>query len=256
MNTLLLIILSTVIVSLFSLIGISIFLIKKKLSDKILFSLIALSAGTLIGGAFLHLIPEAIETSNNNSGILIYVIIGFCLFFIIEKTLHWHHCNCDKEHKHETIKKKSLPYMNLIGDGLHNFIDGIIIGIAYLSDIRIGIVTTIVILAHEIPQEISDFGVLIYGKFSVNKALLFNLLSASVAIIGGVITYFLASLIEKLTPLLLAIAAGGFIYIAASDLIPEINNQQTKAVKPAIIYFLIFIIGIIFMYLIKMFGGV
>ncbi len=139
--------------------------------------------------------------------------------------------------------------MNLIGDGFHNFIDGLVIAAAFAVNIHLGIVTTIAVIAHELPQEISDFGVLVYGGFTKAKALLFNFLSAVIAIFGAIIGLFLFSKIENIIPVLLAITAGGFIYIAASDLIPELN-RESKAAK-SLFAFLFFLLGIGFMFLLK-----
>ena len=154
---------STFIISLISLIGVFLLGIKDKFMKKIILLLVGLSAGSFIGDAFLHLLPEAVEFDNYI--IYIYLILGFCLFFIIERILHWHHChkgNCDVH---------TFTHMSLIGDGIHNFIDGLIIAGSFLVNIPLGISTSIAILFHEIPQEIGDFGVLIHGGFSKFRAI-------------------------------------------------------------------------------------
>lgn len=240
--TLTYILLSTLIVSLIAFIGIFTLSIKEKLLHKITIFLVALSAGTLMGGAFFHLIPESLE---KYSGTFNFVILGFILFFIIEKLLHWHHChdnNC-------TIH--SFAYINLVGDSVHNFIDGLIIAAAFLTNTSLGVATTIAVLFHEIPQEIGDFGVLIHGGFSKAKALFLNFITAITAILGGLIGYLVSNHTEVLTLYLTPIAAGGFIYISASDLIPEIK-KETK-INKCLINIAIFIIGILIMYGLKTF---
>jgi zinc and cadmium transporter len=239
---------ASVVVSLISLIGILFLILKKDLLQKILLYLVALSAGTLIGGAFIHLIPEAVEEIEPEI-VGLWVIAGISVFFIVERFLHWHHChkNAGKCNVH------TLSYMNLLGDGVHNFIDGVIISAGFLASTSLGIATTFAVISHEVPQEISDFGVLVYGGFTKTKALLYNFLSASLAILGVVTGYILASYIENFIGLALAFAAGGFIYIAASDLIPELHREEK--LKQSIVSFAFFGVGIILMLFIKEFFG-
>jgi len=222
---------------------------KEKLLQKMLLFLVALSAGSMIGGAFLHLIPEALAEQGGNIKIFIFVLIGFSIFFLVEKVLHWHHCH--KPHHHKKTGKKankveSFAIMNLVGDGIHNFIDGLIIAVAFVADTGLGITTTIAVALHEIPQEISDFGVLVYGGYNKSKALLLNFVTAAMAVLGGILGYLLSNHIEKALGFLLPIAAGGFIYIAASDLIPELKKEEDLA--KSTLHFSIFILGILLMY--------
>jgi len=244
MGTLLWIILATIIVSLIAFVGIIVLALRKKSLESIILILVALSAGALIGGAFLHLIPEALEFGDPN--IFLYVIGGFVLFFIIEKVLHWRHC-----HKKD-CKIHTFAYMNLFGEGIHNFIDGLIIAASFVVSIPLGIATTLAVIMHEIPQEIGDFGVLVYGGFRRKKALMLNFLIALTAIGGGLIGYVLSSTIGGIMPVLLAIAAGGFIYIAASDLIPELR-EEVKIGRPLLII-LVFLIGISIMFALRFVG--
>ena len=255
MITIVYIIVATFLMSLISFIGIFTLVLKDKVLNKILLFLVSLSAGALIAGAFLHLIPEAIENSiYEYEGrivipleIFIYVILGFILFFIIEKVLHWRHChkgNCDVHTFH---------YMNLVGDSVHNFIDGLILAASFVTSIELGITTTFAIAAHEIPQEIGDFGVLIYGGFKKKKAIVLNFLVATTSIIGGIIGFLVSRAIDKATIFLLPFAAGGFIYIAATDLVPEIKKELDY--KKYLITLMIFIIGILIMWLIKLYFG-
>jgi zinc and cadmium transporter len=235
------IIISTILVSLISLIGILTLFFKDKFLNKIIFILISLSIGALLGGAFLHLIPEAIEIKEE---IFLFVLVGFFSFFIIEKIFHWRHC-------HKTnCTVHSFAYINILGDIIHNFIDGIIIAAGFIASPIIGISSTLAIAIHEIPQELGDFGVLIYAGFSKKKALLYNFLSALTALIGGIFGFYLLSTFEQLMPFMLAIAAGGFIYIAASDLIPEI--RKLDSIKRTVINLIAITAGITIIYLLGM----
>ncbi|MBW2965895.1 ZIP family metal transporter, partial [Candidatus Woesearchaeota archaeon] len=191
MSILLWIIGATLIVSLIAWIGIISLAIKAKLLKKILLLLVGFSAGALMGGAFLHLIPEAVEKSGL-SFVSLYVLIGFSAFFITERFLYWHHC-----HKEGKCPVHMFTYMNLIGDGIHNLIDGLIIAASFIVNIPFGIVTTIAIIAHEVPQELGDFAVLVYGGFTKLKALFYNFLSALTAIIGAILGYFLSTITEN-----------------------------------------------------------
>ena len=173
------------------------------------------------------------------------IVSGFLFFFFIEKGIHWQHCH-DKDCKEHD--KKHLSYLNLIGDGIHNFLDGILIAVSYAVSFPIGIATTIAVIAHEIPQEIGDFGILLYSGLSKLKALIFNLISASLAILGVILVYF-GLIKESLTLYFLPAVAGGFLYIAMSDLVPELH-KETRTMK-TILSFLFLFLGLILMYLLK-----
>lgn len=246
-NTLIMSVVATVLVSLVSFIGLFGLGLKTKVLDRILFLLIGLSAGTLIGDAFIHLIPEAMEDAGSDL-VPIFIILGFSLFFVIERVLFWHHC-----HEHGECEVHTFRYMNLIGDGVHNFIDGLIISASFSANAQLGIATTLAVVVHEIPQEIGDFGVLVYGGFSKKKALLMNFLSALVAVAGAVVGSLLISLTGQVTSLLLAFAAGGFVYIGASDLIPELHKELK--LRKSMLAFAFFMIGIVIMLLMKMAMG-
>lgn len=245
MDTLFLIILSAFLVSLISFIGIFTLSLNEKILKKTLFYFVALSVGGLMGGAFLHLLPEAIEKLGDARAFL-YVLIGFFLFFIIEKIIHWRHCHDGHCPIH------TFAYMNLIGDGIHNFIDGLIIATGFVVNPGLGIASTAAIFLHEIPQEIGDFGVLVYGGVDKKKALLLNFLTAVTAVLGGIIGFYLLSFAENISGFLLAFAAGGFLYIAASDLIPEIRKEAD--IKKSFLNFGIIFLGIFSMYLLKFLG--
>lgn len=235
---------ASIVVSLISLIGILSLLLNEKLLNRILILLVGFGAGGLIGGAFLHLLPEALERSENFTALFTYVIFGFIFFFILEKYFYWRHCHKGKCEIH------TFTYLNLIGDGLHNFIDGLIIGASFVTDIKIGIVATAAIILHEIPQELGDFGVLLYGGFSKFKALTYNFLSAATAILGTVIGYAFASRMGSFSNVLIPIAAGGFIYIASCDLIPELHKQPD--IKKSTVSMVFFIFGILLMLWLKL----
>lgn len=213
---------SVVIISLISLIGIFTISIKESTIKKYIFIFVSLAIGALLGDAFIHLLPEAIEEIGNVSSALTLVMAGIFVFFIIEKFLHWHHHQDDSEEKHV----RPVGKMILVSDGFHNFLDGIIIGASYMISIPVGIATTIAVLLHEIPQEIGDFGVLLHAGYSKAKALFLNFLSALIAVLGVLLVFIFGDVVENMSVYLLAIATGGFIYIALSDLIPELHHHE------------------------------
>ncbi len=220
-------ILSVVLVSLVSLIGVVTLGLNKKFLNKILLFLVSISAGTLFGGAFLHLLPEAVERIGFTLQVSLLALAGIGLFFVLEKFIHWKHSHL--KHSDETMghhvghHPTHVAPLNLVGDGLHNFLDGLIIAGSYLVSIPAGIATTIAVILHEVPQEIADFGVLIYSGYSRKKALLFNFLSGAVAIFGAIIGLLLGP--GRFVEIIVPIAAGGFIYIAGSVLIPELHKE-------------------------------
>ncbi len=216
---------------------------KKETLSKITIFLVSLSAGALMGGAFLHLLPEASQKIEADK-LYIMVLVAFIFFFFMEKLLHWRHCH------QENCPIHTFGYMNLAGDALHNFIDGLVIASSFLIDFNLGIATTLAIALHEIPQEIGDFGVLIYAGFKKKNALILNYLVALTVVLGGVVGYFISFALHNVIPYLLPFAAGGFIYIAASDLMPEIRKETN--LKKSIGSFLIFILGIILMFSVKL----
>ena len=205
--------------SVFCLIGGIFLLWRQKLAKKIAIYLISFAAGTLLGAAFLHMLPEAVGEKENN--ILIYTLIGILMMFLVEKFLLWYHCHNKKCPVH------GFTYTILIGDGVHNFVDGIIIGVSFLISIPLGIITALAVVFHEIPQEIGDFGVLIYAGWKRNKVLFYNFLMALATPLAAVLAYFSASFLDKAFIPLVAFAAGNFIYIACSDLIPEIHKEYS-----------------------------
>jgi len=237
--TLIWILVSTFIVSLISLVGILALAIKDKLLHKILFGLIGFSAGALIGGAFLHILPEALEKTNSIS-VFYYLILGIVLFFMMERYFYWRHC-----HEEGACDVHAFTYLNLIGDGFHNFIDGMVIAASFIVSVKLGIATTLAVILHEIPQELGDFAVLVHGGFTKKKALLCNFVSALMAMIGAIAAYFITDIAAGFANFILPLTAGGFIYIATSDLIPEIHKE--KDLKRSTSAFIAFLFGIAFM---------
>lgn len=239
MQTLLLILAATFVNGLVALVSaLSIFVTKKAL-ERALLAIVAFSAGSLLAGALLHLLPEALEKLASGE-VFTYAIMGFVLFFFIEKILHWHHCKnadpCDFK------PKKTLGIMILFGDSMHNFIDGLVIAASFLVNATFGLFTTLVIISHEIPQEIGDFGVLVYSGYSRTRALFYNFISQLTCVVGGIVGYFFASA-GGFGNYLLPFAAGGFIYIAASDLVPEIHKEVK--IGRSLVNIAFFLLGII-----------
>lgn len=239
MTTFLWILLGTFAVSVVSIIGIFTLFLKEKILKKILLILVGLSAGAMMGGAFLHLLPEAAkEFGKGDIRPYLLALCGFLIFFMVEKFLHWRHC-----HKKD-CEVHAFGYMNVLGDGVHNFIDGLILAATFLTDEKLGIIALMAIILHEAPQEMSDFGVLLFAGFKKAKALALNYISASMVIVGGVFGYFVGAAADFVR-YLLPLAAGGFIYIAAADLLPEIKKEtKPRRFLPS---FLMFVVGILLM---------
>lgn len=237
---------SVIIVSLVSLIGIFTLSLKEEILRKYIFVLISLAVGALLGDALIHLIPEALENSPNTNLTGILIIIGILIFFILEKFLHWHHHGEDKEESHVHPVGKLV----LFSDGIHNFIDGMIIGASFLISVPVGLATTLAVILHEIPQEIGDFAVLLHAGYTKMRALWLNFLSALLAI-AGVLAVLMLGEKQSLILWILPIAAGGFIYIAVADLIPEL--QKTKEAKNSIWQIVAVVIGVLAMVALTLF---
>jgi len=225
---------ATIGVSLLSLIGL---LITRGVKREQMHILVSFAAGTLLGAAFLHLIPEGAAQPN----FFYYVVGGFLAFFLLEKVIFWYHCH-DVDCKH---KNHPVTYLTLIGDGLHNFTDGIIIAAAFMSNYALGITATIAIIFHEIPQEIGDYAILINGGFTRMKALAANLASALLSVVGALLTFYYLKDAPQLIPYLIGLASGGFVYIAAADLVPEIH--KIIDVKESLIHFTFMVLGVVLM---------
>ncbi len=214
------IITSGLVMCLIALVGSVVFFMTEATFQKVLLPLVALSAGTLIGGAFLHMIPEGLEAFKGGTELFFLCLLaGFLAFFALEQIIHWHHCR-----NAGASCKKPLGHLILIGDGLHNFIGGLAVAGTFLIDIRLGIATLLAAAAHEIPQEMGDFAVLLHAGWSRKSALLFNMLSGLTFLIGGLVAYGASQTLD--ISFLVPFAAGNFIYIGASDLIPEVNKHK------------------------------
>lgn len=233
------VLLSTFIISCFSIIGIVTLSMSDELLDNIVLLLVSLSAGALLGGALFHLLPESLEELNAATSMTI-LLFGFILFLVIEKVLHWRHCHKGKCEIH------TFAYINLIGDAVHNLIDGLIIAAAFLSNFNLGVITSLAVALHEIPQEIGDFGVLLHSGMKKKKALFLNFLTATTIILGGLVGFYLNNYISEYMVYSLPFAAGGFLYISSSDLIPEIRKEKSK--KKWLLNFSVFLIGLSLMY--------
>jgi zinc and cadmium transporter len=230
-------------VSLVSLIGVLSFAINEKTLAGIIAILVSFSAGALLGGAFIHLIPDLVGEVGFGVNVSLNILFGVFLFLMLERAIQWRHCHIptSKHHIHP------VGYMNLVGDALHNFTDGMVIAGSYLMNTNLGIATTIAVLLHEIPQELGDFGILLHAGFEKKKALVLNFASAIVALLGAVITLLVSGSVHNLSYIIIPITAGGFIYIAGADLIPEM--QKECAPRASFLQIVFFIFGIVVMYL-------
>lgn len=212
---------------------------------KSLIYFVSFAAGSMMGAAFFHLLPEALDSPVFPLAIFAWLLLGFCCFFIMERFLRWRHCH-DKEcetHEH-------LSWMNIIGNGVHNMTDGMIIFASFFAGgPALGIPVTLSIILHEVPQELGDFAILVYGGFSKMKALWYNFLSALPAFLGVVIGLVAINFDAKFDIFLLPFAAGGFLYIAASDLVPELHKDEHQ--QAAFGTFAVFVLALVFMYFMK-----
>ena len=247
--TLAYIIIATLIVSLISIIGIITLFFKKSHSKEMMLLLVAFAAGTLLATSLLELVPESIALSKEQEESLIqepehiqehaedvheghdhfgsvgfFMLVGMALFYLIEKFVRWHHHHDIDCHKH------SLTTLSLAGDAVHNFIDGLLIAGSFILSPITGVITTLAIIFHEIPQEIGDFAILIHGGFSKMKALLFNFISALFAVLGGIAGFMLLTVVQGALAPLIAITAGSFIYIALADIIPELHKDKGQTI--------------------------
>jgi zinc and cadmium transporter len=204
--------------------------------QRLLPHMVSFAIGALLGAAFLALLPHALNYPgvSDMHDITFTVLIGVLVFFLLEKMVLWRHCHahdCEvhgEEHEHGHGEDKARGMMILIGDGMHNLVDGVLIAAAFLTDIHLGIVTSIAVATHEIPQELGDFSILLHSGFSRMKALVFNILASLTTVVGGVVAYYSLQDAQAVVPYVLAVAAASFIYIAVADLIPGLH-QRTEA---------------------------
>ncbi len=242
------ILLFTFIGSVGALIGGMLLLVKKKFAIRISHFLASFAAGTLLGAAFLDLLPEAaheveeaVEKGGGETNIFLWSLLGIVIFFLLERIIHWfHHHEEYLSHKEEV--KSTVPLI-IIGDTMHNFLDGVVIALTFLANAPLGIVTTLAVFAHEVPQEIGDFGLLLHKGMSRKKVIAINILSACAAFAGALLAYRWGEAFESSIPIFLSITAGFFIYIASSDIIPEIHYEKRK--RHAIFESLLLVLGIV-----------
>lgn len=226
---------ATTVVALIALLSAALLAWKVHLVERFVPGLVGLAAGTMLASSFLHILPEAIEALPAHT-VFTLTLISFIGFFLFEKLFHWQHCHemdCD-EHQ--------FGYINLLGDALHNFLDGLVIAAAFLVDPWLGVTTTLAIALHEIPQEIGDFGVLLLSGFALKKAILSNFFVALTVVLGGLIGYFFGHQLTVVSLYLLPIAAGNFLYLSASDLVPEMRDDRHRG--RSIFVFLLFLVGV------------
>jgi zinc and cadmium transporter len=213
--------LSTLVVSSISLIGLILIFVKVKNLQKITLFLVSFAVGGLLGDAFIHLIPQSFEFFKDKSTASIFILIGILIFFVMEKILRWHHCheiNCHQEEKH-------VITLNLVGDSVHNYIDGALIAASFQISTFVGLTTTLAVILHEIPQEIGDFGIFIHHGVSVKKTIFYNFISGLTSLLG-VFTIFLFN--YDFSSYIIPFTAGGFIYLALTDLTPELHRHDPK----------------------------
>ena len=232
-------------VSLISLVGVITIMVGVQRLDRVIPLLISLAVGGLFGDALVHLLPQAFEDSTSAPQTSFYIILGILLFFAMERFLHWHH-----EHRAQSLNPvHPVAYINLVSDGVHNFLDGLIIGASYLVSVPIGLATTLAVALHEIPQEQGDFGILVHAGFTPKRALLMNFLSGVLSLVGVVISLVIGPNVSEYTVFMVPLTAGGFIYIAGSDLIPELQREREAAYSLAQFAMVVAAIGAMFLLL-------
>ena len=237
--------LSITIVSLVPLVGISLFFVREKILRKSLLFLVSFSTGGLLGDVFLHMIPEMAELEGFSGAL--YILLGGIVFsFVVEKIIHWRHCHFLPADDHEHHHHHPVGLISLLGDAVHNFIDGLVIAGSFLVSLPVGISTTLAVIFHEIPQEIGDFAILVQSGYSRKKALAFNVLSAVTAFAGALLVFAGTKSFGSLETALLPFAAGNFLYIAGSDLIPELHKESR--LHQAVLQLLFMVAGIAVMY--------
>jgi zinc and cadmium transporter len=234
---------SGLLMSAIALVGSVTLVLSERTLKRILLPLVAFAAGSLLGGAFFHMIPAGHAAGLSDVAVYTLTLAGFTVFFGLEQFLHWHHC-----HRAETACKKPLTYLILIGDGLHNFLGGLAVAGTFLIDLRLGIVTWLAAAAHEVPQELGDFGVLVHGGWERRQALFYNVLSALTFLVGGIVAYIASFRLD--VSFLVPFAAGNFIYIGAADLIPEVKVHAD--IKANIIHFVAFTVGVTLLLVVKL----
>ena len=243
-------ILGVFIASIASLLGVFVLLTKKDKIALVVPYLVSLAAGALFGDAFFHLIPDSLDRMGDSTFVSLLVLCGIILFFVLEQFIRWRHCHAPVTDKHV----HPMVAMNIVGDGLHNFIDGVVIGASFMISIPVGIATTIAVFLHEIPQEIGDFGVMIGGGLKIGRALYIHVLLGFVAVGGTILSLIIGPMLKGFSESVLPIVAGGFIYVAGSDLVPEIHGGCDGRSSVSILQLSFLVLGIVLMLLMKLIG--
>lgn len=226
-------------------------LLPQTFRTRLLPAMVSFAIGTLLGAAFLGILPHALEGPGSGHKVMATVLGGLLIFFLLEKMVLWRHCHTDECEGHAPDaghgRASASGYLILIGDGIHNLVDGVLIAAAFLADIHLGVITSLAVMAHEIPQELGDFAILLHSGFSRGRALLFNALSGLTMVIGGVVAYFFLSHAQDVIPYVLAIAASSFIYIAVADLIPGLHKRLEMHVTIQQIVLILSGVGVIYL---------
>jgi zinc and cadmium transporter len=219
---------SVVAVSLVSLIGLLALSANEARARRLATFFVSFAVGALLGDAFIHLVPETFRGRETPLHGSLLVLGGMMLFFVVEKLLRHRHGFLHSQHHGGAATTPGLAAINLLGDAIHNFVDGVLIGASWLASPTLGVSTTLAVLLHEIPQELADFGILVHSGVPVRRAALLNLASASVAILGTGLALLAGTVAqEAVVERLLPMTAGGFVYLAAADLIPELQHDRS-----------------------------
>ena len=225
-----------------ALIGSATLLLPERMFGRVVLPLVALAAGSLLGGALFHMLPESVGTLGNELVVYGWVALGIVTFLVLEQFLHWHHC-------HRPVgAHRPAGYLILVADGLHNFVGGLAVGSAFVLDTRLGVVTWLVAAAHEVPQELGDFGILVHSGWTRRRALSYNVASALTFLVGSVAAYVLAGAVD--VTVLVPFAAGNFIYVAAADLLPQVTTQEDPRDKS--VHTTSFVVGVGVLYLVAL----
>ena len=241
---------SVFVVSLISLVGIAAISLSERRVGQMIFVSVSLAAGAMFGDAFIHILPESFATPDRATKTSTSVLLGILTFFVLEKFLRWRHAHEFEGESQRTIEP--VGYLNLFADATHNLIDGMLVGAAYSVSVSVGLATTIAIILHEIPQELGDFGVLINAGFSRARALVFNLLSGLLAIVGAIVSLLASHSVVSFSEFMLPFTAGGFIYIAGCDLLPKLQKER-KPLKSGV-QLAALVLGVGLMYLLTLIG--
>jgi zinc and cadmium transporter len=225
-----------------ALVGSVTLLFPERLFVRLVLPLVALAAGSLLGGALFHMLPESVDALGNELTVYGWVALGIVAFLVLEQFLHWHHC-------HRPVgAHRPVGYLILVADGLHNLVGGLAVGSAFVLDTELGMVTWLVAAAHEVPQELGDFGILVHSGWSRRQALTYNVASALTFLVGGLAAYALADTVN--VTVLVPFAAGNFIYIAAADLLPQLTTQENPGEK--VVHSASFAVGLGVLYLVAL----